>query len=63
MRSFLEANKIPFEIVEVHPITKKEMKFSEYKKVPVVMAEYDGNNYVSFIITNYLLQGKASCSN
>merc|ERR1719427_1489790 len=45
VRSFLEANKIPFEIVEVHPITKKEMKFSDYKKVPVVMAEQGGQTY------------------
>lgn len=37
VRTFLQYKQIPFEIVEVHPIFKKEIKFSEkYKKVPIV---------------------------
>ena len=35
-RAFLLAHDIPFESVEVHPIFKKEIKFSKYKKVPIV---------------------------
>jgi len=41
-RSFLIANNIPFEIIEVHPIYKKEIKFSKYKKVPIVVFEQGG---------------------
>jgi len=41
-RSFLLANSIPFSIEEVHPINKKEIKFSKYKKVPIVVVEQNG---------------------
>lgn len=42
VRSFLNAYDVPFEIVEVHPFSRKEISFSEYKKVPLVTIEQDG---------------------
>jgi len=36
VRAFLDYHKIPYEVVEVNPITKAELKWSSYKKVPVV---------------------------
>lgn len=34
--AFLDFNKIPYKIVEVNPISKKEIKWSNYKKVPIL---------------------------
>lgn len=36
VRAFLDLHKIPYNIVEVNPLFKNELKWSEYKKVPVV---------------------------
>lgn len=44
-RSFFLANNIPFEVEEVHPITKKEIKFSNYKKVPIVVVETEDDTF------------------
>lgn len=32
----MDYNKIPYEVVEVNPISKKEIKWSDYKKVPIL---------------------------
>ena len=37
-RAYLDYTKIPYDIVEVNPVFKKEMKFSEYRHVPFVVA-------------------------
>lgn len=43
VKAFLSYKKIPHEIVEVHPLNKKEIKFSKkYKKVPIFV-DVDGN--------------------
>ncbi|XP_031496096.1 uncharacterized protein LOC116261466 [Nymphaea colorata] len=39
VRAFLDYNKLPYKVVEVNPISKKEIKWSEYKKVPVVVLD------------------------
>lgn len=36
VKAFLEYNDIPYKIVEVNPINKKEIKWSDYKKVPIL---------------------------
>lgn len=43
-RSFFLANRIPFKVEEVHPITKKEIKFSTYKKVPIAVVELENGD-------------------
>lgn len=45
MKAFLDYHKIPYRAVEVNPLTKSELKWSEYKKVPVVLL--DGNEQVN----------------
>jgi microsomal prostaglandin-E synthase 2 len=35
----LDYYDIPYKIVEVNPLSKKEIKFSEYKKVPILMVD------------------------
>ena len=48
VRSFLEFYGFPITIVEVDPIKRKEIKFSEYRKVPIVVCKTaDGKELVS----------------
>jgi hypothetical protein len=37
--AFLDYYDIPYKVVEVNPLSKKEIKWSEYKKVPIVMVD------------------------
>ncbi|KAF8398985.1 hypothetical protein HHK36_014850 [Tetracentron sinense] len=39
VKAFLDYNKIPYKVVEVNPISKKEIKWSDYKKVPVLTVD------------------------
>ena len=48
VRSFLDYYGFAYTIVEVDPIRRKEIKFSEYRKVPVVVCKTtDGKEVVS----------------
>ena len=55
--AFLDYNNIPYKIVEVNPISKKEIKWSDYKKVPIL--KVDGEQMVdssgSLLFLNFLL--------
>ena len=35
--AFLDYYDIPYKVVEVNPLSKKEIKWSDYKKVPILM--------------------------
>lgn len=37
VRAFLDYNGLPYEIVEVNPVMRKEIKWSTYRKVPILM--------------------------
>ncbi|KAI3724482.1 hypothetical protein L2E82_36261 [Cichorium intybus] len=39
VKAFLEYHDIPYKIVEVNPMNKKEIKWSDYKKVPILMVD------------------------
>ncbi|KAG6618176.1 prostaglandin E synthase 2-like [Carya illinoinensis] len=39
VRAFLDYYDIPYKVVEVNPISKKEIKWSDYKKVPILMVD------------------------
>ena len=39
MRTFLDYYGIEYTKVEVHPIFKREISFSDYKKVPIVIVD------------------------
>ncbi|CAN8287466.1 unnamed protein product [Cochlearia groenlandica] len=55
VKAFLDFNKIPYKVVEVNPISKKEIKWSEYKKVPILTV--DGEQMVdSSVIIDSLFQ-------
>jgi len=54
VRAFLDLHKVPYTIVEVNPLFKNELKFSEYKKVPVVMVGDEQLNDSSNIMRTLL---------
>ncbi len=35
-RAFLDYYRVPYTVVEVNPLFRREIKFSEYRKVPFV---------------------------
>lgn len=37
--AFLDYYDIPYKVVEVNPISKKEIKWSDYQKVPILMVD------------------------
>ncbi|KAK3440720.1 hypothetical protein EUGRSUZ_B01000 [Eucalyptus grandis] len=45
VKAFLDYYDIPYKVVEVNPISKKEIKWSDYKKVPILMV--DGEQLVN----------------
>lgn len=57
-RALLALKKVPYEAVEVHPLNKKELLFSDYKKVPVFVDDTgkqvnDSNAIMSHIDAHY----------
>ncbi|KAI3793593.1 hypothetical protein L1987_36213 [Smallanthus sonchifolius] len=39
VKAFLDYYDVPYKVVEVNPFSKKEIKWSEYKKVPILMVD------------------------
>lgn len=39
VRAFLEYYGIPYDVVEVNPVLRQQIKFSKYKKVPILLIE------------------------
>ncbi|XP_062021620.1 uncharacterized protein LOC133738176 [Rosa rugosa] len=39
VRAFLDYNNIPYKVMEVNPMSKKEIKWSDYKKVPILKVD------------------------
>ncbi|KAJ0048119.1 hypothetical protein Pint_17076 [Pistacia integerrima] len=37
--AFLDYYDMPYKVVEVNPLSKKEVKWSDYKKVPILMVD------------------------
>ncbi|CAH2046915.1 unnamed protein product [Thlaspi arvense] len=55
VKAFLDYNKIPYKIIEVEPLFKKEINWSDYKKVPILTV--DGEQLVdSSVIIDSLFQ-------
>ncbi|KAG8193809.1 hypothetical protein JTE90_029543 [Oedothorax gibbosus] len=45
VRAFLEFYGIPFKIVEVNPVMRQQLKFSKYRKVPILIAQEKDSLY------------------
>ncbi|KAK1296554.1 hypothetical protein QJS10_CPB15g00395 [Acorus calamus] len=39
VKAYLDYNNISYKVVEVNPISKKELKWSDYKKVPILVVD------------------------
>ena len=39
VRAFLDYQGLPYEVVEVNPVMRKEIKWSTYRKVPILMVD------------------------
>lgn len=39
VRAFLDFHALPYEVVEVNPVLRAEIKFSAYRKVPILLAQ------------------------
>jgi len=62
VRAFLDYYGIEYEKVEVNPVSRKEIKFSDYRKVPIVKSDNHQINDSSLIISvlkSYII-GKGS---
>nr|XP_019966757.1 PREDICTED: prostaglandin E synthase 2 [Paralichthys olivaceus] len=66
VRAFLDFYGLPYEIVEVNPVMRKELKWSTYRKVPILMVADDVQlNDSSVIISSirtYLISQDKSIS-
>uniref|UniRef100_A0A5S6R3F3 Prostaglandin E synthase 2 n=1 Tax=Trichuris muris TaxID=70415 RepID=A0A5S6R3F3_TRIMR len=56
VRAFLNYFGLSYELVEVNPLSKKQIDFSIYKKVPIVTFDHDGTVQLndSSVITSFL---------
>uniref|UniRef100_G3PPH8 Prostaglandin E synthase 2 n=1 Tax=Gasterosteus aculeatus aculeatus TaxID=481459 RepID=G3PPH8_GASAC len=66
VRAFLDYHGLPYEVVEVNPVMRKEIKWSVYRKVPILMVDTDVQlNDSSVIISSlktYLISKDKSMS-
>lgn len=66
VRAFLDYHGLPYEIVEVNPVMRQEIKWSVYRKVPILMVDADMQlNDSSVIISclkTYLINKEKSVS-
>lgn len=46
VRAFLDFHALPYQVVEVNPVRRAEIKFSSYRKVPILLAQ-EGDSLVS----------------
>lgn len=46
VRAFLDFHSLPYQVVEVNPVRRAEIKFSSYRKVPILLAQ-EGESLVS----------------
>ncbi|CAM6089798.1 unnamed protein product [Calypogeia fissa] len=60
VKAFLDYHDIPYRVVEVNPVGKKELKWSDYKKVPVLVVDGEQLNDSTVIMTTLNKQLKKS---
>lgn len=64
VRAFLDYHGLPYEIVEVNPVMRKEIKWSTYRKVPILMVNSevqlnDSSVIISSIKTHLIMKEKS----
>uniref|UniRef100_A0A3B4ULH0 Prostaglandin E synthase 2 n=1 Tax=Seriola dumerili TaxID=41447 RepID=A0A3B4ULH0_SERDU len=61
VRAFLDFYGLPYEIVEVNPVMRQEIKWSAYRKVPILMVDSDQLNDSSVIISSLSVSDIIRC--
>jgi glutaredoxin len=46
VRAFLDYHGFTYDVVEVNPVMRQQMRWSTYKKVPILLAKVDGGYQV-----------------
>nr|XP_056716157.1 prostaglandin E synthase 2 [Euleptes europaea] len=65
VRAFLDYHGLPYEIVEVNPVMRKEIKFSSYRKVPILLAnpgsdlQLNDSSVIISALKTYLISRKS----
>ncbi|XP_063001033.1 prostaglandin E synthase 2 [Elgaria multicarinata webbii] len=65
VRAFLDYHGLPYEIVEVNPVMRQEIKFSMYRKVPILVAkasstlQLNDSSVIISAIKSYLISRKS----
>lgn len=59
VRAFLDFYGISYNVVEVNPVLRQQMKWSQYKKVPIVLVK-SGNKYLQFNDSTMIISGLAT---
>lgn len=62
VRAFLDYQGLPYDIVEVNPVMRQEIKWSTYRKVPILMVNEDvvSDNSEFLLSKSYDLQENLS---
>ncbi|CAJ0968268.1 unnamed protein product, partial [Ranitomeya imitator] len=65
VRAFLDYHQLPYEVVEVNPVLRKEIKFSSYRKVPILLAsaasmlQLNDSSVIISAVKTFLVSGKS----
>lgn len=66
VRAFLDYHGLPYEIVEVNPVMRQEIKWSTYRKVPILMVDSDlqlnDSSVIISCLKTYLINNEKSVS-
>nr|XP_029533621.1 prostaglandin E synthase 2-like isoform X1 [Oncorhynchus nerka] len=58
VRAFLDYHRLPYEIVEVNPVMRKEIKWSIYRKMPILMQLNNSSVIISALKTQLVSKDK-----
>ncbi|KAM3611245.1 uncharacterized protein V6R79_015476 [Siganus canaliculatus] len=62
VRAFLDYHGLPYEIIEVNPVMRHEIKWSAYRKVPILMVDSDlqlnDSSVIISCLKTYLINNK-----
>ncbi|KAM4020156.1 prostaglandin E synthase 2 [Anomaloglossus baeobatrachus] len=65
VRAFLDYHQLPYQVVEVNPVLRKEIKFSSYRKVPILIAnsastmQLNDSSVIISAVKTFLVSGKS----
>uniref|UniRef100_UPI00358F538D prostaglandin E synthase 2-like isoform X2 n=1 Tax=Myxine glutinosa TaxID=7769 RepID=UPI00358F538D len=64
VRAFLDYHNLPYNLVEVNPVMRKEISFSTYRKVPIVLThgtvnlQLNDSAFISSVLKSYIISSE-----